>query len=41
MCEVQDVAPCGYYAWLRKPASDRALEDARLLRLIRASFKAS
>jgi putative transposase len=40
MCEVLDVAPSGYYAWLQKPISDRAQEDARLLRLIRASFKA-
>lgn len=41
MCRVLDVAPSGYYAWLKKPRSDRANEDARLLRLIRASFKAS
>jgi putative transposase len=30
-----------YYAWLQHPISNRAQEDARLLRLIRASFKAS
>lgn len=41
MCEVLGVAPSGYYSWLHKPISDRAQEDARLLRLIRASFKAS
>lgn len=41
MCEVLGVAPSGYYAWLQKPVSDRAKEDARLPRLIRASFKAS
>lgn len=41
MCRVLDVAPSGYYEWLHKPVSDRALEDARLLRLIRASYKAS
>ncbi len=41
MCQILDVAPSGYYEWLRKPLSDRALEDARLLRLILASFKAS
>jgi len=29
------------YAWLKSPVCDRAKEDARLLRLIRASFKAS
>lgn len=38
MCQVLEVAPSGYYAWIKKPISDRAQEDARLLRLIRASF---
>lgn len=41
MCRLLDVAPSGYYEWLKKPVSDRALEDARLLTLIRASYKAS
>ena len=41
MCRLLDVAPSGYYAWLQQPVSDRAREDARLLRLIRASFTAS
>lgn len=41
MCEVLDVAPSGYYEWLKSPLSNRAQEDARLLRLIRASFTAS
>ena len=41
LCRVLDVAPSGYYEWLRQPLSDRAQEDARLLRLIRASFVAS
>ena len=41
MCAVLDVAPSGYYAWLKQPISDRAMEDARLLRLIRKSFIAS
>jgi putative transposase len=40
MCRLLDVAPSGYYAWIRKPVSNRAQEDARLLRLIRASFTA-
>jgi len=31
----------GYYEWLYRPLSDRAIEDARLLRLIRKSFVAS
>jgi len=41
MCKVLDVAPSGYYKWLQRPISDHALEDARLLRLIRKSFVAS
>ena len=41
MCRVLDVAPSGYYKWCRHPLSTRAQEDARLLRLIRASFTAS
>jgi putative transposase len=41
MCRVLGVAPSGYYKWLQHPVSNRAQEDARLLRLIRASFVAS
>ncbi|MEO1595087.1 MAG: IS3 family transposase [Pseudomonadota bacterium] len=41
MCRLLDVAPSGYYAWLKKPSSYRAIEDKRLLKLIRASFAAS
>lgn len=41
MCTVLEVAPSGYYEWLQNPISNRAKEDARLLRLIRASFIAS
>ena len=41
LCRVLDVARSGYYAWLKHPLSNRAQEDARLLRLIRASFTAS
>ena len=41
MCRVLDVAPSGYYEWLQQPISNRRKEDARLLRLIRASFVAS
>ena len=41
MCRVLGVARSGYYAWLREPISKRNQEDARLLRLIRASFDAS
>ena len=41
MCRVLGVAPSGYYEWLQQPISNRGQEDARLLRLIRASFIAS
>jgi putative transposase len=37
MCNSLGVARSGYYAWLHNPISGRAQEDARLLRLIRAS----
>lgn len=35
------MARSGYYAWLHVPLSDRAIEDRRLLTLIRASYEAS
>ena len=41
MCRVLGVASSGYYEWFTHPISNRAQEDARLLRLIRASFVAS
>ena len=41
MCEVLEVARSGYYEWLKTPLSNRAQEDARLLRLIKASFTPS
>lgn len=41
MCRVLQVARSGFYQWLHKPLSDRALEDLRLLKLIRASYAAS
>src|SRR5437773_1686471 len=41
MCRILGVAPSGYYEWITTPVSNRAKEDARLLRLIRASFTAS
>jgi len=41
MCRVLDVAPSGHYEWLKRPVSDHAAEDARLLRLIRKSFVSS
>jgi putative transposase len=41
MCRVLRVHRSGYYAWLRKPNSDRAIEDERLLAMIKASYEAS
>lgn len=35
------VSPSGYYEWFKTPLSNRAQDDARLLRLIPASFTAS
>jgi putative transposase len=32
MCRVLEVTRSGYYAWLHEPISNRAQEDARLLR---------
>jgi putative transposase len=41
MCRVLEVSPSGYYAWLKQPQSRRSADNARLLKLIRASFEAS
>jgi putative transposase len=41
LCRTLEVAPSGFYDWLKQPLSNRALEDARPLRLIHASFVAS
>ena len=41
MCQVLQVARSGFYQWLHKRLSDRAIEDLRLLELIRASYAAS
>ena len=41
MCRVLQVSRSGFYAWLAQPKSARALEDERLLPLIRASYAAS
>ena len=41
MCRVLRVTRSGFYAWLHTPLSERAIEDQRLLRLVRASYAAS
>mgnify|MGYP001822768481 CR=1 FL=1 len=41
MCRVLGITYIGFYAWVRRPLSDRAIEDDRLLGLIRESYAAS
>jgi putative transposase len=41
MCRVLRVTRSGYYAWHRQPLSAHAIEDRRLLALIRESYVAS
>ena len=41
MCKALKVASAGFYAWLHQPDSNRAIEDERLLGLIRESYIAS
>jgi putative transposase len=41
LCRALAVAPSGYYAWVRRPASARAERDRRLKVLVRASYEAS
>jgi putative transposase len=41
MCQILEVAPSGFYAWIHEPLSARAIEDERLLELIRESYMAS
>ena len=38
MCRLLEVSRSGFYEWLRKPLSDRAVDDQRLLSLIRAAY---
>lgn len=41
MCDLLGVSHSGFCAWLIRPLSDHAIEDRRLLSLIRASYTAS
>jgi putative transposase len=41
LCRVLGVSRSGFYQWLEKPLSDRAIDDQRLLLMIRASYTAS
>jgi len=41
MCRALDVSRSGFYQWLRCPLSDRAVEDQRLLGLIRTAYTTS
>jgi putative transposase len=41
MCRLLGVSRSRFYQWLRHPLSDRAVEDQRLLGLIRAAYTAS
>jgi putative transposase len=41
LCRVLNVSRSGYYAWLVRPPSQHAIDDARLLKLIRESYEAS
>ena len=40
VCRIREVSGTGFYAPGRKPFSDRAIGDGRLLGLIRASYAA-
>jgi putative transposase len=41
MCRVLQASSSGFYEWLQRPLSNHAIEDQRLLVLIRASYAAS
>ena len=41
MCRLLDVSASGYYAWLERAPSARAVSDAELLKKIRAIHTAS
>ena len=41
MCRVLEVAPSGYYAWRKRPLSERAKRDQVLMAHVRGAFRAS
>lgn len=41
MCRVLGVSPSGYYAWAKRPVSERAVMDAALIVTIRVAHAAS
>jgi len=41
MCRVFKIHRSGFYTWLKKPLSDRAIEEKRLLKLIKKFHIAS
>jgi len=41
ICRLLEVSPSGFYEWVKRPLSASAIEDERLLVLIRASYAAS
>jgi len=41
MCRVLGVHPSGFYAWVKEPLSQRALEDERQIELVKQAWKDS
>jgi putative transposase len=41
ICDALGVSRSGFHAWIRRPISDRATHDAKLVQAIDKSFKAS
>lgn len=41
MCRVLEIHPCGFYAWLKEPESQRTVEDKRLLMKIKTFWMES
>jgi len=41
MCRVLKINRSGFYTWLKKPLSNRAIEDNRLLESINEFYEAS